>query len=186
MAKVIIKENAVINGVNRLFQGDKIAFVKNICEGGNFVVTTVNNKEDKSFASGLVALKLDTLEPIIVEYRTLWGVASIPVDINGITTRTPQCLHDAGMKIFRYGSNAINSGDVYTVGDVYACSFKSKDEKKGHYQWDIVGLDSDGETVKISKTEISFNGRTAKIDDVKNAVSELVKRHSERVAEYDW
>lgn len=186
MAKVIIKQNAVINGVNRLFQGDKIAFVKNICEGENFVVTTVNNKEDKSFASGLVALKLDTLEPIIVEYRTLWGVASIPVDIDGITTRTPQCLHDAGMMIFRYGSNAINSSDVYTVGSVYACSFKSKDEKKGHYQWDVVGLDSDGETIKISETEISFNGRTAKIEDVKNAVSELVKRHSDRVAQYDW
>lgn len=186
MAKVIIKKDVEINGVNRLFAGDKVAFVNDVCELGNFVVTTTNNAENKSFASGVIAIKLDTMQPVIIEYRTIWGVASLPIDVNGVVTRTPQCLHDTGMTIFRGGSKEIMQNEVYTVGEVYACEFNRKDRTKGRFQWDIIGLDDNKNKVVIKDGNISFNGVSKKVEDVKNAVSEMLKRYSERMAEYDW
>lgn len=186
MAKIIVTNDAVINGVNRLFKDDKIAFSKEITGFDSFIVTTSNNKGDKSFASGVIALKLDTMTPIIIEYRSLWGVASTPKNCGDIITRTPQCLHNAGNSIFRNGSDAIANNSVYSVGNVYDCEFNRRDKTKGKFSWDIIGLDNTDDQIVINGDEVIYGEIKAKIADIKVQIDELVKKQNSRVSEYDW
>ncbi len=186
MAKRVRKADAKIEGVNRLFQGDRIAFINEVCVDETFVSALKNEDgvgSDKIIADGVTAINVDTFQPINIPRNTLWGVAHTAIDVDGVTTRAPQALHDAGRFIYLGGTDAIENGRVYNVGNVYSCEFYSK-KRESTYPWDIVALDFTDEQVKIGKTKISFNGKSANIDDLKKLVAELDARQSEKAKDY--
>lgn len=186
MAKRTRKAGVKIEGVNRLFQGDRIVFINEVCVDETFVSSLENEEgvgSDRIIADGVTAINVDTFQPINIPRNTLWGIACTTIDVDGVTTRTPQALHDAGRFIYLGGTDAIENGRVYSVGDVYFCELYSK-KRDTTYPWDIVGLDFTDEHVKIDKTKISFNEKSINISDLKKLVADLDARQSEKAKDY--
>lgn len=188
MAKIIINNEAKINGLTRLVAGDQLLFVEDLIEGQKgFVLETQNIKGDKKFASGVLALQItdDEVRPIIIDYRTLWGVAYSPITVNNVVTRTPQSQYTLSNEILRKGSKAIPTNQPIRITNVFAAEFMKKDKSRT-FTWDLLGLELSEEKIKIDDAKITIGKKSFKLSDLRKETEVLLKERNEQQAEYDW
>lgn len=156
MAKKFKSEEITsINGISTFLEGDICIFAKSVL-GENIVVSMENRKNPdetgyKRFANGILTLVLrdNDLHVREIPYRSLWGVAAVPVVVNEhVTSKTPQSSFALGRAILVKGTDVITTSREFSesafickVGNVWDCTFIRKD-RKSSYNFAIVGLDN--------------------------------------------
>ena len=182
MAKIMINSEDApeILGVNRPQVGNYILFIKEL-NNGQFV-TTYENDEGKITPTGLNAVIFngEIFRPYLLAYRSIWGVSRENIEINNITTKTPQTTHDGTANLFVNGSKELHTNNIYKVGGLYAGQFTSKQNKP--YTWELLGLDIENTAAyKIKGGKIEFLGKSAKLADLQSAFDALEKRENARL-----
>lgn len=188
MAKIILNDvtNVKVHGINPVVEGTKLFFVSELNKG-NFVATYQRDDESKS-GVGLCAVALfgGVLRPVILQYRSVWGVSVTPVEIGeGETTRVPQMKHTASQKLCTLGSEALKEiakgRKVLQVNKIYSGVFRKKKDLTP-YTWDLLGIDETGETFTVDNGKVTFENVHTDVATLQTLFNELQERESERVA----
>lgn len=184
MAKAIIttKTNISVHGITCPNQGDILFFCPSLNDG-NLVAEYVDEEKSKHFAMGLLCLLFDgvNVRPYIVQYRSIWGVSTVSMEISdGVLSRTPQTHHKGTSVLFSNGSDSLTSelaGKALIVEKVYSGTFNKT--KGGTFNWDLMGLGItndiskvDGDTLTIGKLSFSLTGLQEQFNILENFQNE--------------
>lgn len=186
MAKIIITEkgNAVIHGITRALEGDRLFFCDKLNKG-EYVARYLDEGEGKEWGTGLNVLLYngETLRPYLLQYRSVWGnsVKSIVVN-DAVMTKTPQLGHAASRILYTKGSDALHdslAGKSLVVEKIYTGTFNKT--KGGEYNWDLFGLGVSDETLTVGEDTVSIDGKTFSLAELQKGFNELENAQNKRL-----